>query len=137
MLKSSGLWSRLFLDPNSNRGLAISVFDMQSVGLCLYDCSFLLVRTKDSTYYCNAVVIGAPSSQELHIISQNRTLSLKIEAIQEIRLMEMHNPIPSIIQTDMEADNSNGVVLQRIAPSEAEIKEEEESIKRWKEGKIG
>jgi hypothetical protein len=115
----------------------MNAIGMQSVGLCLCDRPFILVRTKDFTYYCNAVVIGVPSSKELYVISQNRTLSLKIEEIQEIRLMEMHNPVPLIIQTDIEADSSNSMVFQRIAPSEAEIKEEEELIKKWKKGKIG
>lgn len=79
--------------------------------------------------------MGPPTSNELYVISQNRTSVLKVEDIQEIRLMGWHNPLSEILPTDMEAENSKANFI-RVSPSEKEIKEEEESIKKWREGKI-
>ena len=62
---------------------------------------------------------------------------LKIDEVQQIRLIEWRNPISEIIPIDIETDLSNRTVLQRVAPSETEVKEEEASIRKWKEGKLG
>ena len=109
---------------------------MQSIGLCLCDRPFISVSTNDTTYLCSAVMIGT-TPRELYVICQNQTLVIKTDEIQEIRLIEYINPIKEIIGVDIESLDSNGSPLQRIAPSDIEIKEEEESIKKWKRGKIG
>lgn len=78
----------------------------------------ILVRTRDTTYYCNAIMTGVPSSHEFYVISQNHTLILKMEDVQEIMLIDWRNPISEIIPIDIENDRSNVIVLQRVAPSE-------------------
>ena len=80
---------------------------------------------------------GVPSPSELCLISQNQNQILKLDDIEEIKLTEWHNPLTDMMLTDIETDSRDGNVFQRVAPSETEIKQEEESIRKWKEGKLG
>ena len=96
---------------------------MQSVGLCLCDRPFISVRTKDATYYCNAVMIGT-TSRELYTICQNQTVVLKNDEIREIKIVEWRNPISEIIADDIETNDIKEKAIERLAPSNIEIREE-------------
>jgi len=80
---------------------------------------------------------GVPSPSELCLISQNQNQILKLDDVEEIKLTEWHNPLSDMMLADIETDSMDGNVFQRVAPSETEIKQEEESIRKWKEGKLG
>ena len=80
---------------------------------------------------------GVPSPSELCLISQNQNQILKLDDIEEIKLTEWHNPLSDLMLADIETDSFDDNVFQRVSPSETEIKQEEESIRKWKEGKLG